>query len=141
MAKHPIRKKSVQPTPEAVIKHVKSTREVDTIMVGPALVYDDRVCIMIVSGPPGNIDCVDMGEYAGDIDPMFLTVVQTALMIKRADQTTLSEARMFRDDLIKEARRAFRSVSAFDCERQLVRSFASTFPSEKSAFLAREVCR
>lgn len=120
--------------------HNLSGADAHTVMVGPALVYDDDdLCVITVSGPPGQTTSIKLGRFVPDLDGPLYDAASTVLTLTKADELTISDGRKKRDELIAELRQHFDTVSPFDCDKELALAYAETFPSEESRRIAQEV--
>ena len=113
----------------------------NTILIGPPLIYgDDELSSMVVTGPPGSLDCIQYGRFASDPqDDPFYHAFSTVTVLRRAGDVTISEAGKMRDEMIAEARRLFEKVVTFDCDKELAQAWNTMFPSDKSRKIAAEV--
>jgi hypothetical protein len=117
-----------------------SGADAHTVMVGPALVYgEDDVCVIAVSGPPGQTSSIKLGRFVPELDGPLYDAASTVLTLTKADELTISDGRKKRDELIAELRQHFDTVRLFDCDKELALAYAETFPSEESRRIAQEV--
>lgn len=132
---------SVRNMQEAAEKIRALSPKADRILVGPVLIYGDDVGMVVVSGPPGNVDFINFGKYSPDYtDEPFASACAQVLILRRGDEVTIEEAQQSRTEFIAIAAGLFRGeLTTYHSDEALAEAFVEMFPSAKSRKILEDV--
>jgi hypothetical protein len=140
-----------KPSLGLVAKELKTLCGGQTILIGPLRIWTDRKSgrdmygVVVAGRDKSRRECIYntmifLGAVAAGEPPQWLMgAVDTVLLVKRADEITVSEGEKLRLDLIGLCRCYFKRVRTFDSERAYVEAMVKFFPGDKSERLRAAV--